>query len=128
MENQHRKSPPIPSKTGTQHLQRGSTGEIPRTQTSSHDKLSQSSSRFSGGSVLCCSSIKSADIIQCNEKIRKRRETEVASKLWNTAKKFGVGCEDETKGDSDYVQQIIQGEKVDRMTKVTREQKSRVNS
>ncbi|MCH98985.1 hypothetical protein A2U01_0019995, partial [Trifolium medium] len=70
----------------------------PMNTSSAQDNSFQGSSRFSGGSILCCSSIKIADIIQCNEKIRKRRETEVASKLWNTARVFGVGSEDDCVG------------------------------
>ncbi|MCI49776.1 hypothetical protein A2U01_0071020, partial [Trifolium medium] len=42
----------------------------------SQGSTSNCSTRFSGGSVLCCSSLNSADIKHYNANIRKRRESE----------------------------------------------------
>ncbi|PNX64802.1 hypothetical protein L195_g054206, partial [Trifolium pratense] len=116
IDNRSRKeSLTAPSKSGAASLNRSVA----------HDHPVQASSRFSGGSVLCCSSIKTADIIHYNEKIRKQRESEVASKLWNSTRKFGVGSEDDCEGESVFIQKIIEGVKSDRDAKAQREQKSR---
>ncbi|GAU23839.1 hypothetical protein TSUD_380010 [Trifolium subterraneum] len=44
-----------------------------------------------GGDILCCSSIKSAEIRNCNKKFLNKYEQEVASKVWKGAVELGVG-------------------------------------
>ncbi|MCH96251.1 hypothetical protein A2U01_0017235 [Trifolium medium] len=50
-----------------------------------------SNSISSAGTILCCSSLNSSDIRNCNNQILKRREKEVTSRLWKGAKELGVG-------------------------------------
>jgi hypothetical protein len=48
------------------------------------------SSIFSRGDILCCSSINSSDIRNCNKLFLKKHEQEIASKVWQGAVSLGV--------------------------------------
>jgi hypothetical protein len=49
----------------------------------------------SAGSVLCCSSLKSAEIRNCNKVFWANQEQEVASKLWKGMTELGIEGEEE---------------------------------
>jgi hypothetical protein len=50
----------------------------------------RASSLSSAGEILCCSSINSSDIRNCNQNFLKKYEQKVASKVWHDALKLGV--------------------------------------
>ncbi|CAJ2661946.1 unnamed protein product [Trifolium pratense] len=54
-----------------------------------------SNSVSSAGTVLCCSSLQSSDIRNCNKVFLKNREKEVTSKIWKGARDLGVGGEED---------------------------------
>ncbi|PNX74096.1 cysteine-rich receptor-like protein kinase [Trifolium pratense] len=64
----------------------------------------------SAGSILCCSSLKSSDIRNCNQRFMEEHNNEVATKVWQGVTELGVeGDEDEER----YVQRIIINEKAE---------------
>ncbi|MCI14250.1 hypothetical protein A2U01_0035379, partial [Trifolium medium] len=83
-----------------------------------------SNSLSSAGTILCCSSLKSSDIRNCNKQIQARREKEVSSKLWKGATELGVvgeACEE------DCVHHILANERRDEEGRIRREQQQHVN-
>ncbi|PNX74590.1 hypothetical protein L195_g030515, partial [Trifolium pratense] len=54
----------------------------------------------SAGDILCCSSINSSDIRNCNKVFLKNYEKEVASKVWRGALELGVEMTSEMGKDS----------------------------
>ncbi|MCH99418.1 hypothetical protein A2U01_0020430 [Trifolium medium] len=78
----------------------------------------------SAGTILCCSSLNSSDIRNCNKNFLKRNETEVASKVWNGAVELGVEGEEDKEV---YIQHIIGNERHDEESRVMREQLKKVN-
>ncbi|PNY11622.1 hypothetical protein L195_g008233 [Trifolium pratense] len=72
----------------------------------------------SAGSILCCSSLKSTDIRNCNNNFWKKHEFEVNGKLWEEVKELGVegGERDEV-----YVEQLRTNENKDREARRLRE-------
>ncbi|CAJ2667747.1 unnamed protein product [Trifolium pratense] len=54
-----------------------------------------SNSVSSAGTILCCSSLQSSDIRNCNKVFLKNREKEVTSKIWKGARDLGVGGEED---------------------------------
>ncbi|PNX61298.1 hypothetical protein L195_g052380, partial [Trifolium pratense] len=54
------------------------------------DNKKQACSISSAGDILCCSSINSSDIRNCNNNFLKKYEQEVASKVWQGALELGV--------------------------------------
>jgi hypothetical protein len=61
----------------------------------------------SAGEILCCSSINSSDIRNCNNNFLKKHNIEVASKVWKGAVELGVVGDDET---GCYVDRIVTNE------------------
>ncbi|CAJ2645074.1 unnamed protein product [Trifolium pratense] len=93
----------------------------------------QASSISSAGDILCCSSINSSDIRNCNKIFLKKYDREVASKVWNGALELGVEVtslavekakELKTKGNSEEkcIQEIQPNEKRDAEERFRREQ------
>ncbi|MCH95563.1 hypothetical protein A2U01_0016542, partial [Trifolium medium] len=87
-------------------------------------KKNSSSSVSSAGAILCCSSLNSSDIRNCNKNFLKRNETEVASKVWKGAVELGVEGEE---GKEAYIQHIIGNERRDEECRALREQLKKVN-
>ncbi|PNX93423.1 hypothetical protein L195_g016577 [Trifolium pratense] len=82
-----------------------------------------SNSVSSAGAILCCSSLHSSDIRNCNNLILKQREKEVTSKVWNGAKDLGVkGGADE----AECIRQIHNNESRDVEGRRQREQLKKV--
>ncbi|MCH80923.1 hypothetical protein A2U01_0001699 [Trifolium medium] len=73
----------------------------------------------SAGSILCCSSINSSDVRNCNKKFLQKYEYEVASKVWQGALELGVEGEEE---EERYVERIISNENRVEAARILREQ------
>jgi hypothetical protein len=66
-----------------------------------------SNSLSSAGEILCCSSINSSDIRNCNNNFLKKHNYEVASKVWKGAVELGVEGDEEA---GSYVERIVTNE------------------
>ncbi|CAJ2673213.1 unnamed protein product [Trifolium pratense] len=73
----------------------------------------------SAGAVLCCSSINSSDIRNCNNRFVEIYDHDAASKVWQGAVVLGVEGEEE---DERYVERILINEKKEEQARVLREQ------
>jgi hypothetical protein len=67
----------------------------------------KSTSISSAGEILCCSSINSSDIRNCNKFFLKKYNYEVASKVWKGAVELGVEGDEEV---GRYVDMIVSNE------------------
>ncbi|MCH80281.1 hypothetical protein A2U01_0001047 [Trifolium medium] len=76
----------------------------------------------SAGDVLCCSSLNSADIRNCNKNFLKKYEHEVASKVWQGALELGVEGEE---AEGTYVERIITNETLEEEARLEREHRNR---
>ncbi|MCH86657.1 hypothetical protein A2U01_0007516 [Trifolium medium] len=85
-----------------------------------HKKVKNTANSLSSvGSVLCCSSLKSAEIRNCNKKFWSKHENEVASKVWQGVTELGVeGDEEEER----YVERLLLNENRDEVVRRQREQ------
>jgi hypothetical protein len=85
----------------------------------------------SAGDILCCSSLNSTDIKNCNKIFWKKYEQEVASKVWHEALELGVELNEEdgviTRGAvgstvEECILKIQENEKRDETERIRREQ------
>jgi hypothetical protein len=83
-----------------------------------------SNSLSSAGEILCCSSINSSDIRNCNNKFLKRHNHEIASKVWKGAVELGVEGDEEVEG---YVERIVINEGREDEDRIQREHCSQIN-
>jgi hypothetical protein len=70
-------------------------------------KKISNTSLSSAGEILCCSTINSTDIRNCNNTFLKKLNHEVASKVWKGAVELGVEGDEE---DGRYVERIVSNE------------------
>jgi hypothetical protein len=104
--------------SGTVHGEKGVLRKHPQ-QLNSLRKHQQSSSLSSAGVILCCSSINSTDIRNCNKRFVANFQQEAAKKVWKEATVLGVvGME----GDDAYVKRILNNENEEDEARVQREQ------
>ncbi|CAJ2672764.1 unnamed protein product [Trifolium pratense] len=87
-------------------------------------KVAATNSISSAGAVLCCSSIQSSDIRNCNKQILKRRDNDVTSKIWKGAKGLGIG---EGADEDECTRRIQNNEKRDEEGRNRRAQQKKVN-
>jgi hypothetical protein len=99
-----------------------STGVRRNSPTNSGKKSSNSLS--SAGEILCCSSINSSDIRNCNNKFLKKHNHEIASKVWKGAVELGVEGDEEVEG---YVDRIVTNEGREDEARIQREHRSQFN-
>ncbi|MCI00661.1 hypothetical protein A2U01_0021683, partial [Trifolium medium] len=78
-----------------------------------------STSLSSAGAVLCCSSLNSSDIRNCNKRFIVNYEHDAARKVWQGAIELGVEGEEE---EERYVERILINENRVEATRVLREQ------
>ncbi|PNY01681.1 hypothetical protein L195_g024982 [Trifolium pratense] len=77
----------------------------------------------SAGGILCCSSLHSSDIRNCNSRIQNNRDKEVTSKVWKGAKDLGVGG---IAVEEVCISHIHNNEKRDKEGRIQREQLKKV--
>ncbi|MCH84931.1 DUF4283 domain protein [Trifolium medium] len=73
----------------------------------------------SAGSILCCSSLNSVDIRNCNKQFWNKHELEANGKVWKDVKDLGVEGDEE---DTLYVERLKSNEESDREARRLREQ------
>jgi hypothetical protein len=84
------------------------------------------------GDIICCSSINSSDIRNCNKNFLKKQEKEVASKVWSGAVGLGVelnaGVGINSKGhtEEECIFEIQENEKRDEIERIRRERQKPV--
>jgi hypothetical protein len=76
-------------------------------------------SQWSAGGVLCCSSLDSSDIRNCNKRFVAQLNHEAAQKVWNGAIDLGVVGDE---GDEFYVKRILINENSEKEARNHREQ------
>jgi hypothetical protein len=104
--------------SGTVHGEKGVLRKHPQ-RLNSLRKHQQSSSLSSAGVILCCSSINSTDIRNCNKRFVANFQQEAAKKVWKEVTVLGVvGME----GDDAYVKRILNNENEEDEARVQREQ------
>jgi hypothetical protein len=79
----------------------------------------QENSISSAGAVLCCSSLHSSDIRNCNKRFVDNFNHEAAKKVWQGATELGVVGDEEVES---YVQRIINNENKEDEARILREQ------
>jgi hypothetical protein len=77
-----------------------------------------SNSLSSAGEILCCSSINSTEIRNCNKRFIDNFNHEAAHKVWKGAKELGVVGEE---GDDIYVKRILANENNEEEARIQRE-------
>jgi hypothetical protein len=82
-------------------------------------KKKQEVSLSSAGEILCCSSINSSDIRNCNRRVIDNLNQDAAQKVWRGAVDLGVTGEE---GDDVYVQRILSNENKETAVRMQREQ------
>jgi hypothetical protein len=103
--------------SGTIHGEKGVLRKRP--QRANSLRKQQQSSLSSAGEILCCSSINSSDIRNCNKRFVANFHQEAATKVWKEATDLGVvGVE----GDDVYVKRILNNENKEDEARVQREQ------
>jgi hypothetical protein len=108
--------------TGSTHISTSVSGV--RRNTPSASGKHPANSLFSAGELLCCSSINSTDIRNCNNKFLKKHNYEVASKVWKGAVELGVEGEEL---DGSYVDRIVTNEGREVEVRIQREHCSQNN-
>jgi hypothetical protein len=81
--------------------------------------MNSASSLSSAGAVLCCSSLSSSDIRNCNNRFISKYDEDAALQVWHDVAKLGVEGE-ETK--ERYVERILINEKREDAARRLREQ------
>jgi hypothetical protein len=97
---------------------RNSPSSRPRGRTKSADSLS------SAGEILCCSSIGSSEIRNCNTRFIVNHDNSTANKVWQGAAKLGVEGDEE---EAQYVSRILINEKKEESARKLREQQKQGN-
>jgi hypothetical protein len=85
-------------------------------------KKHQEGSLSSAGEILCCSSINSSDIRNCNARNIDNLNNDAAQKVWKGVLDLGVVGEE---GDEIYVQRILANENKEEELRIQREQLSK---
>ncbi|MCI39201.1 hypothetical protein A2U01_0060432, partial [Trifolium medium] len=75
---------------GSQHVYAATDVVKQSNPSNAGNKKKQSCSVSSADDILCCSSINSSDIRNCNKKFMQRYDQEAASKVWRGALELGV--------------------------------------
>jgi hypothetical protein len=117
---------PLPLKTGVNSLSTHSaaSGVLRIPPSRKKQPLKPTNSLSSAGEILCCSSINSSDIRNCNKRFVDNFNHVAAQKVWKGAVDLGVvGVE----GEDTYVKRILINENNEEEARIQREQHCKVN-
>jgi hypothetical protein len=109
------------SSSAAQHRIEGVTRILPQ---QSKSKKKQESSISSAGEILCCSSLNSSDIRNCNKRFVANFNHQAAQKVWKGATDLGVVGDE---GAEVYVKRILINENKEEEARILREQHPQCN-
>jgi hypothetical protein len=107
---------------GNEGQSRRDEGVVRNPPSQSTRKKQQEGSLSSAGEILCCSSINSSDIRNCNARNIDNLNNDAAQKVWRGVLDLGVVGEE---GDEVYVQRILTNENKEEELRIQREQLSK---
>jgi hypothetical protein len=81
--------------------------------------MNAASSLSSAGAVLCCSSLSSSDIKNCNNRFITKHDEEAAIQVWHDVAELGVEGEEQ---EERYIERILCNEKREEAARRLREQ------
>jgi hypothetical protein len=87
-------------------------------------KEKPANSLSSAGEILCCSSLGSSEIRNCNKRFIAQHEAEVATNVWKEIVELGVDGEEE---EVRYMERILINEKREDAARRQREQQKQLN-